>query len=105
MLATASVGVAVLGVAIGSILARGVLFSIGVGILLTLYAALVLTIAWFGWRRPGLATGLVVATNALHLLVGINLAQSGGWAWWLATLVPLTGLGASVFSYRRAPRG
>ena len=57
-------------------------FSLGVGLSLLMYGALVGGISVLAWRRHQLAYGPIVAVNVLHGLV-IASTASGSQVWWL----------------------
>lgn len=64
-------------------------FSLGVGLSLLMYGALVGGIAWLGWRTHPLAYGPMMAVNVLHGCVIASTAL-GSQAWWLwLGLVPV----------------
>lgn len=73
--ATLLVGIALIAVAVAVMVTRMALFSLGVGVMLLIYGALVVLIGWAAWRRARLAFGPLVAGALLHLLVTLNLAR------------------------------
>lgn len=100
--AVAAAAFAVVGIV--SILTRPSEFSLGVGAMLVIYAALVGAVAWLCWRRVSLASGTVVAAGLLHTLVLGSFVTSGHTPW-LALLLPIpiaTVVAGVLPSYRRA---
>lgn len=64
---TALTALAVVVIGIASILARpGEVFSLGVGLMLVLYGAIMFGIAWAAFRRHSWAWGLLVAAALLN---------------------------------------
>lgn len=75
-------------VGIGSLLANNGLFSAGIAAMLVLYAALLGLLAKASRRGSGLATGGIVASALLHVLVGVSTAR-GSHQWWIWLFVAL----------------
>lgn len=77
MVGAAISALALIAIGIASIVARGAVFGLGVGIMLIVYGLLVGAGAWLGWARSGLARGVIVAPALLHLATAISLAGGG----------------------------
>ena len=69
-------GICIEAVGIGSMAAAHAGFSIGIGLVLVGYGALVLLGAWLGLRRNPWARGLIVAPGLLHIATAVSLLQS-----------------------------
>lgn len=84
-------GLGFMAVGVGSLMARHGRLSIGVGAILICYGALVLAIGAAGWHRMSIASGGLVASSILHILV-LGSSARGDFAWlvWLLVLVPVT---------------
>lgn len=79
---TALTGLLLVGLAV-SVMAQGHgHFSLGVGLALLMYGALVTGIAWLGWLRHPFGYGPIMAVNVLHGCVIASTAM-GSQAWWL----------------------
>lgn len=61
---------------IGSLASGHASFSVGIGVVLILYALVLAAGAWLGWRRNPLARGLIVAPALLNLATTISLLGS-----------------------------
>ncbi|MEL4545227.1 hypothetical protein AAEX63_05490, partial [Luteococcus sp. H138] len=85
-----AVGFLVVGV--GSLLANNGIFSAGIAAMLILYAALLGLLARASGQGSGLATGAIVASALLHVLVGVSTAR-GSNQWWIWLFVALGGGG------------
>ena len=69
-------GLAFVGVGIASIVDAHAGFSLGIGLVLIGYGAVVLLGAWLGLRRSPWARGLIVAPALLHIATAVSLLQS-----------------------------
>lgn len=69
--------IALMGIGIGAMVSRGAVFGVGVGIMLIVYGLFVGLGAYLGFRRSGLARGLIVAPALLHLASCASLALAG----------------------------
>lgn len=76
VLLTAATGLAVIGVAVGTLLANSGLFGVGVAAMLLLYGASLLAFAWFTAQGHGWALSLIVGSSLLHLMVVYSLLTS-----------------------------
>ncbi|WP_394275885.1 hypothetical protein [Luteococcus sp.] len=77
-----------LAVGISSLLVDNGIFSVGIAAMLIVYAASLAGIAWLNHRALGLASGAVVASSLLHVLVGVSTAR-GSHRWWIWIFVAL----------------
>lgn len=73
----AASSVAFIGIGIAAMATRGAVFGVGVGIMLIVYGLFVGMGAYLGFRRSGLARGLIVAPALLHLASCVSLAMAG----------------------------
>ena len=87
-LGTLVTAIVFLVVGIGSLLVNNGVFSAGIAAMLIVYALALGAIAWLNDRGLGLATGAVVASSLLHVLVGISTAR-GSHRWWIWIFVAL----------------
>ncbi|MEL4357866.1 MULTISPECIES: hypothetical protein [unclassified Luteococcus] len=85
---TALTAVIFLVVGAGSLLANHGVFSAGIAAMLVLYAALLAFLAQASHRGSGLATGGMMASAVLHVLVGVSTAR-GSHQWWIWLFVLL----------------
>ncbi len=84
---TALTGLAVLGVAVGTVIANSQLFGIGVAAVLVLYGASLMAFAWFTAKGHSWALGLIVGSSLLHLMVVYSLLTSSDASQRLGTLI------------------
>lgn len=106
MIGTATCGLTFVGVGVASIAVRNALFSWGVGAMLMGYGALVLAIAWAGWRGFAFATGAMIAAALLHIVTVASYLSGPGWYWAALVLaVPLSTFIAALWQRVIAMRG
>jgi len=99
-------GLGFAGVAVAVLATRWAVFSVGIAVVLVVYALLVLTIAVLLWQRRRQVFGAAVAASLLHLLVLGNLAAGDHRALFLAlALVPLAALGCLLVAPTRRDLG
>lgn len=77
VIGTALTSLALLAVGIGSIMSRFSRFGMGIAGVLVLYALLVATGAYLGWRRHRAGLGIMLAAALLHLAAAVDFAMHG----------------------------
>ncbi|MBB1483473.1 hypothetical protein H5392_06315 [Tessaracoccus sp. MC1865] len=70
---TALTGLAILGVAVGTLVANSRMFGIGVAAMLSVYGIALIAFAWLVVRGQRWALGLIVASSLLHAMVVYSL--------------------------------
>ncbi|HSN12020.1 MAG TPA: hypothetical protein VLS51_07935 [Propionibacteriaceae bacterium] len=73
--------VAVIGVAVGSAVQPHGQFSLGVGLMLFLYGALLAWVAWTTWRQRFYLRGALVGSALLNLAVAVSSFESNVVLW------------------------
>ncbi|MDA8439521.1 MAG: hypothetical protein M0Z51_11805 [Propionibacterium sp.] len=71
---TVLAGLGIAAVAVAVLATRWATFSIGIAVVLLVYAGLVILTAALVWRRHRLGFGAAVAASLLHLMVLVNYA-------------------------------
>ncbi|GAA4900235.1 hypothetical protein GCM10025789_18280 [Tessaracoccus lubricantis] len=84
---TALTGLGILGVAVGALVANPERFGVGVALMLTIYGAALIAIAWLVARGQRWALGLIVASSLLHAMVVYSLMGTDDRAQFIGTLV------------------
>ncbi|MDO5678106.1 MAG: hypothetical protein Q4G35_11435 [Propionibacteriaceae bacterium] len=84
---TGITGLAVLGVAVGTVIANSGLFGIGVAAVLVLYGLSLIAFAWFTAKGHAWALGLIVGSSLLHLMVVYSLLTSPDRTQMVGTLI------------------
>ncbi|MHB1007801.1 MAG: hypothetical protein ACYC1E_00915 [Propionibacteriaceae bacterium] len=84
---TALFALAVIGVAVASALQPHGQFSLGVGIMLSLYGALLAWVAWTTWRQRFYVRGALVGSALLNLAVAVSSFGSNVTLWSVVALL------------------
>lgn len=84
---TALMGLAILGVAVGTLIANSGVFGIGVAATLSFYGGTLIAFAYFVLRGHAWALGLVVASSLLHAMVVYSLLGTDDRNQFLGTLI------------------
>ncbi|WP_143570840.1 hypothetical protein [Tessaracoccus sp. ZS01] len=84
---TALIGLAILGVAFGTLVANSRMFGIGVAAMLSVYGIALIAFAWLVVRGQRWALGLIVASSLLHAMVVYSLLGTDDRAQFIGALV------------------
>ncbi|MBB1509032.1 hypothetical protein [Tessaracoccus sp. MC1756] len=84
---TALTGLAILGVAVGTLVANSRMFGIGVATMLSIYGIALIAFAWLVVRGRRWALGLIVASSLLHAMVVYSLLGTDDRAQFIGALV------------------